>query len=80
MKWPDISEDARSWLKMLGDFGPTAHAKNRELKGYIAADEGEDGRTYLNSRDLREIAASCIEAADWLDKRADAAVPDVGAA
>ena len=29
MKWTDVSEDARGWLKMLGEFGPTVNAKNR---------------------------------------------------
>ena len=77
MNWDDdVSEDARDWLKMLGNFGPTVHAKNRELKGYL----GEEGRTYFDAGDLRNIAAALIEAANWLDKRADAETPAVGAA
>ena len=76
MEWTDLSDDARKWLKMLGDFGPTVHAKQRELKGYL----GEGDRTYFDAGDLRNIAAVCIEAADWLDKRADAEAPAVGAA
>ena len=80
MEWTEVSEDARDWLKMLGGFGPTVHAKQRELKGCLHSEYGEDGRTYLDAGDLRNIAAAMIEAADWLDKRADAEAPAVGAA
>lgn len=71
MEWTDVSENARDWLKMLGNFAPTVHAKNRELKGCLA----DEGRTYFDAGDLRNIAAACIEAADWLDKRADSEPP-----
>ena len=74
MEWTDVSEDARDWLKMLGDFSPTVHAKQRELKGYLS----DEGRTYFDAGDLRNIAAACIEADDWLDMRADAAATAVG--
>ena len=80
MEWADVSEEARDWLEMLGNFGPTNAVKLRELKGCVHSDHGEDGRVYVASRDLRNIAAACIEAADWLDKRADADAPAVGAA
>ena len=72
MEWTDVSEDARDWLEMLGHFSPTVHAQNRELKGCLHHEDGEDGRTYLDAGDLRNIAAACNEAADWLDKRAAA--------
>lgn len=78
MEWDDVSEDARDWLRMLGNFSPTVHTAQRELKGYVHCDEGEDGRIYLEAKDLRKIAAAFVEAADWLDKRADAAMPAVG--
>lgn len=71
MEWTDVSEDARDWLEMLGSFGPTANAGNRELKGRVHSDHGEDGRVLLDSGDLRNIAAAMTEAADWLDKRAE---------
>lgn len=70
LQWTDVSQVSRDWLKTIGDFGPTVHAKNRELKGYLHAEAGEDGRTYLDANELRELAAACNEAADWLDKRA----------
>jgi hypothetical protein len=76
VEWTDVSENTRDWLKLLGNFVPTVHAKQRELKGYL----GEEGRTYFDAGDLRNIAAALIEAADWLDKRAEAEAPAVGAA
>jgi hypothetical protein len=72
MEWTDVSEDARDWLKMLGGFSPTVHIAQRELKGYLHSDDDSDGRTYLDSSDLRKISAALTEAADWLDKRATA--------
>ena len=72
MDWDkDISNSAKGTMKFLGDFGPTVHAQNREVKGYMHDDEG-GGKVYLDAGELREIAASCNEVADWLDKRADA--------
>lgn len=61
-EWSSLK--AASVLKELGEFGPTVNPVNRELKGYI------DGKCYYDSKDLRELAAACIEAADWLDLRA----------
>lgn len=75
MKWDDVSEKTRQVMKELGNFGPTVHPQNRELKGYT--DDGDGlGKTYWSSDDLRGIAAACVEAADWLDKRASAPQPD----
>lgn len=72
MDWDkDISKAAKAKMKFLGDFGPTVNAQHREVKGYMHDDEG-GGKVYLHASELREIAASCIEVADWLDKRADA--------
>lgn len=72
MDWDkDISNSAKGTMKFLGDFGPTVHAQSREVKGYMHDDEG-GGKVYLDAGELREIAASCNEVADWLDKRAEA--------
>ena len=74
MKWEDLSQKTRNVMKELGDFGPTVNAASRELKGATYdADCGGSVKTYWTSDDLRQIAAACLEAADWLDKRADAA-------
>jgi len=53
-------------MEELGNFGPTVNAANREVKGYM-----EDGKIYWRSKDLREIAESCIAVANWLDLRAE---------
>lgn len=65
MEWEDLSEYTRVTMEELGDFGPTVNVKNCEIKGYM-----QDGKVYWNSVDLRAIANSCIEVADWLDNRA----------
>ena len=72
MQWDDISDKGKAWMRDLGNFGPTANAKERTVKGYMHDDDGGDGRTYLDSGDLRGLAAACNEVADWLDKRSDA--------
>jgi hypothetical protein len=71
MQWEDLSNKTRDTMKMLGEFSPTVHAQNRELKGYTHDDEG-GGKTYWTSDDLRQISTACSEAADWLDQRAKA--------
>lgn len=71
----DISAKARKNMKFLGNFGPTVHEHLRELKGYMSDEDG-GGKVYLDSHDLRELADSCVEVADWLDKRADAIAND----
>ena len=70
MEWEELSAKAQETMKFLGDFGPTVNAQNREVKGYMHDDEG-GGKVYLSAVELREMAASCIEVADWLDKRAE---------
>lgn len=77
MEWTDLSEKARDWMKDIGDFGPTVHAANREVKGSVADESGELCKAYYTSDELRSLAAACTEVADWLDKRA-AAVSAVG--
>lgn len=72
MDWDkDISTEAKGTMKFIGDFGPTVHAQSREVKGYMHDGAG-GGKVYLDAGELRVIAASCIEVADWLDKRAEA--------
>ena len=56
MNWEDTSELARDVMKELGDFSPTSHPANVEVKGYLHCDEGDDGRTYWTSDDLHRIA------------------------
>ncbi len=72
MDWiKDLSKNARDVMDALGNFGPTVHALNREVKGYaMDSDTGECGKCYYTSEDLRRIASGCVEVAEWLDKRA----------
>lgn len=70
----DISSSAKAWMQLIGDFGPTVRADRRELKGMTFDKDGDRVKTYLDSGELRELAASCIEVADWLDKRAELAI------
>lgn len=79
MDWnTDISSLAKTWMKFLGNFGPTAKEESRELKGYMHNDEG-GGKVYLDAGELRELAAACNEVAAWLDKRAES-VPNANSA
>jgi hypothetical protein len=73
MKWTEVSEDTRDWLTRLGNFRPTVSVRDRELKGHLI----DEGQTYFKSEDLRGISAALVEAADWLDKRADSDAPTV---
>lgn len=66
----DISDGAKAWMKLLGNFTPTVLPERRELKGYVLDENGESGNAYYDSGELRELAAACSEVADWLDKRA----------
>lgn len=71
--WNSLPESARYWMKELGNFGPTARAEAKEVKGCMHdPDEGGTVKTYLDSGDLRAIANACREVADWLDRRAAA--------
>lgn len=69
MFWEQVSEKSREIMKKLGDFSPTVHTQEREVKGYTFDEDG-GGKTYWTSYDLRNIASACIEVADWLDSRA----------
>lgn len=70
MDWSDLNPNTRDWMKILGEFGPTVHAQNAEIKGVMYdADADGMGRVYIASAELRELAKACIEVADWLDKR-----------
>lgn len=70
MDWDkDLSNNAKSMMKFLGRFNPTIHAQHKTIKGYMHNSDGE-GKVYLDSGELRELAIACNEVADWLEKRA----------
>lgn len=66
----DISEKSKETMRFLGNFSPTVIVQNREIKGWIY-NEDDNGKVYLSSSELREIAVACEEVATWLDKRAE---------
>ncbi|MDI1253843.1 hypothetical protein [Thermomonas sp.] len=70
MDWNDISADAREVMQELGNFGPTFHPGDRQVKGFMIDSDGDAGKTYWDSNELRRVAAACNEVAAWLDKRA----------
>ncbi len=70
-RWSDLSECALHVMRDLGNFGPTVNPENREVKGYMLDPDGDCGKCYYNSNDLRLVAQGCIEVANWLDKRAE---------
>ena len=74
MDWDkDLSEETRNQMKFLGWFSPTARESEGFVKGYmIDADSGEGCGTYLDSKDLRDLAAACNLVAEWLDRRKEA--------
>ena len=67
-EWRALPSLALTWMKWLGDFGPTYDGT---LKGYKLGTDGECGKAYVDSGELRELAQACIAVADWLD-----ALPD----
>lgn len=68
--WESLSQNARDTMQQLGNFGPTTRAYAREVKGWTMCEDGFTERAYLGSNDLRNIAAGCIEVAQWLEERA----------
>ena len=76
LEWDQLPPEVLAEMRDLGNFGPTVRPLNREVKGYMRYDDGDDGRVYWDSSDLRRTAAACIRVADWLDARADAALSE----
>lgn len=70
MKWNDISENAKLWMRELGNFGPTHNAAEKMVKGCTLDNFGDAVKIYYDSDNLRQMAKACIEVADWLDARA----------
>lgn len=73
IRWEDLSEQARSVMIELGNFGPTINVSDRLVKGCTLDEDMEIVRTYYDSNYLRVIAEACLEVSDWLDKRANSA-------
>ena len=71
----DLSITAKQHLSFLGNFGPTTVTANREVKGQLVDEDNCGCTTYLNSTELRDVAVSLLEVAQWLDDRANAPDP-----
>ena len=66
----EVSESSRGWMRALGNFTPTVNPMHREVKGSMLGEYGDAEKTYFDSKELRELAAACLEVAGWLDRRA----------
>ena len=75
--WESLSQNAKDTMQLLGNFGPTIRTYAREVKGWVIAEDGFTERAYYNSNDLRNIAAGCLEVAQWLEERAKGEDEDV---
>jgi len=60
----EFTQSEKETLEFLGNFGPTVNVEHRMLKGYT-----HDGKTYLDTADLRTIANDLLSIASWLDDR-----------
>ena len=63
--WSELDKETLGWMTELGNFSPTTNIESKQLKGHT-----DEGKTYYDSSDLRQIAKACLDAANWLDERA----------
>ena len=68
--WESLSQNAKDTMQLLGNFGPTIRGCSREVKGWAMCEDGFTERAYYDNNDLRNIAAGCLEVAQWLEERA----------
>lgn len=62
----EFSENAKYWLRKLGNFGVTVSGK--EIKGWALLDNDDEyERVYFSAEDLRKLASAANEVADKLD-------------
>jgi hypothetical protein len=66
----DLSDKTREVMQWMGNFSPTYNVEDKEVKGYKLYTDGESGKAYLTSDQLRDISDACLMVAEWLDKRA----------
>jgi hypothetical protein len=64
-KWEDLPGDVLEDFEWLGDFQPTIGVDKGMLKGDLRECTG----VYLEPKDLRSLASSCIIVAHWLEAR-----------
>ena len=71
MQWEDLSDNAKEIMLNLGGCLPTETPSDRWVEGWANGRYGETVTIGYSSHYLREMAAACLEVADWLDKRAE---------
>lgn len=71
----EISDNAKYWLRKLGNFGVTGSGK--EIKGWALLDDCDEyERVYFSAEDLRKLASAANEVADKLDGGLTPHAPD----
>jgi hypothetical protein len=68
--WRALPPLVLTWMEWLGHFSPTYDG---DIKGHKLDSDGEGGKEYLDSGELRELSQACIIVADWLDALPDEA-------
>jgi hypothetical protein len=63
MNWQDLSKETRDIMEELGNYTPTSAGDM--IKGYIGEDQ--EGQSYLDSKDLRDMAKAFMEVAYLLE-------------
>lgn len=62
----EFSDNAKYWLRKLGNFGVTWSGK--EIKGWALLDNDDEyERVYFSAEDLRKLANAANEVADKLE-------------
>jgi len=67
MSFSELSEQTRKDMRFLGHFSPCSDGES--FKGYMVGEDGEEGKVYLYESDFRNLAASCLEVAEYLAAR-----------
>ena len=65
MKWGNLSEKTRVIMSDLGNYTPTSNGDM--VKGYIGEDQ--EGQSYLDAGELRDMAKAFIEVAVFLEEK-----------
>ena len=72
----EFSDNAKYWLRKLGNFGITSSGK--EIKGWALLDSDDEyERVYFSAEDLRKLASAANEIADKLERGLTPLAPDV---
>ena len=71
----EFSDNAKYWLRKLGNFGITSSGK--EIKGWALLDSDDEyERVYFSAEDLRKLASAANEIADKLERGLTPLAPD----